>query len=352
MDTHAHILGCLLGTAVGDAIGLPREGLSRRRAARMYGERPLRHGLLGSKGMCSDDTEHTVMVALALVSSGAEPQRFAQDLAGRLRWWLVRIPAGIGLATLRACLKLWLGFGPSRSGVRSAGNGPAMRSALLGLVAETPQDMAELVRASTRVTHTDPRAEQGAAIVAAAARLAADQQIKPGDYAALRQALLPLATDEQLQEYLGKAIDASERGVAPDEFTNQLGLSRGVSGFVNHTVPVAIYCWLVNRGDFRAAVETAVCLGGDSDTVGAIVGAISGTEVGPVGIPKDWLDGLAEWPCSVSWMTQLASALAETVNTPRAMTPPRHGTLPLVLRNIWFTCVVLVHGLRRLLPPY
>ena len=62
------------------------------------------------------------------------------------------------MATARACLKLWLGFSPERSGVYSAGNGPAMRSALIGAYFCEDQDMIErFVTASTRLTHTDPR---------------------------------------------------------------------------------------------------------------------------------------------------------------------------------------------------
>ena len=82
--------------------------------------------------MVSDDTEHTCLVAQALCAAPTDADRFARHLARGLRWWLLGLPAGIGSATLRATLKLWLGFPPARSGVFSAGNGPAMRSAILG----------------------------------------------------------------------------------------------------------------------------------------------------------------------------------------------------------------------------
>src|SRR4029077_13818183 len=62
------IVGSILGTAVGDAIGLPYEGLSPRRARRAFGP-PDRHRFLLGRGMVSDDTEHTCMVAQALMSS-------------------------------------------------------------------------------------------------------------------------------------------------------------------------------------------------------------------------------------------------------------------------------------------
>ena len=129
MTLYSHILGSLLGTAVGDAAGLRREGLTPQRAQRLYGT-DVSPNLLAGLGMCSDDTEHTVMVARALAVSNRDADRFEGMLASQLKRWLMAAPAGVGLATLRACLKLLVGFGPRCSGVFSAGNGPAMRSAL------------------------------------------------------------------------------------------------------------------------------------------------------------------------------------------------------------------------------
>ena len=57
--------GLLVGTAVGDALGLPAEGLSRQRVHRLYRGR-WRHRLLFGRGMISDDTEHTLFVAQSL----------------------------------------------------------------------------------------------------------------------------------------------------------------------------------------------------------------------------------------------------------------------------------------------
>jgi ADP-ribosylglycohydrolase len=121
--------------AVGDALGLPREDLSRRRAAKLYGGPPLRHRFAFGRGMISDDTEHAIMTAEALLLTGRDLPRFTAALAWRLRLWLLGIPAGIGLATLRATLKLCLGWSPEHSGVWSAGSGPAMRAPMIGAAA-------------------------------------------------------------------------------------------------------------------------------------------------------------------------------------------------------------------------
>src|SRR5262245_27993770 len=123
-DRSDQIAGVILGTAGGDALGLPREGLSRRRAETLFGGPPVRHRLLFGRGMVSDDTEHTCMVGQALLRAPNEANVFARSLAWRLRLWQLGLPAGAGRATMRAVLKLWLGFPPRYSGVFSAGNGP------------------------------------------------------------------------------------------------------------------------------------------------------------------------------------------------------------------------------------
>ena len=90
-----------------------------------------------------------------------------------------RSSAGVGFATARACVRLWLGVPPERSGVNSAGNGPAMRSAILGAVfAREPERRREFVRASSRLTHLDPRAETAALAVAAPGTAAASVMVE------------------------------------------------------------------------------------------------------------------------------------------------------------------------------
>ena len=124
-DLRDRFAGLLLGTAVGDTLGLPAEGMSRGRILRMWkGE--WRHRFLFNRGMVSDDTEHTLFVAQALLTHPDDVASFQRCLAWKLRLWLLGLPAGIGLATLRAILRLWMGFPPIRSGVWSAGNGPAI----------------------------------------------------------------------------------------------------------------------------------------------------------------------------------------------------------------------------------
>ncbi|MGH7226014.1 MAG: ADP-ribosylglycohydrolase family protein [Gemmataceae bacterium] len=346
------LAGVLLGTAVGDALGLPREGLSRRRAERLFGPPPLKHRFLFGRGMVSDDTEHACMTAQALLRCAHDANAFARSLAWRLRFWLLGLPAGIGSATLRGILKLWIGFPPTRSGVWSAGNGPAMRSALLGVCLGDDLDrLRAFVRASTRLTHSDPRAERGAFLIALAAHYGSRNDPGTIDAAAfLRLARMVLVdADDRLLQLLACIEDHHERGSTVAEFADNLNLQRGVSGYIYHTVPVALYAWLRWPTPFRRPVEEVIALGGDTDTTGAIAGALAGATCGAAEIPVEWLKGMWEWPRSVAWMRQLAEPLA---SLPAPWKAPLLFWPALGPRNVLFLVVVLLHAFRRLLPPY
>jgi ADP-ribosylglycohydrolase len=282
--------GCLLGTAVGDALGLPREGLKPRRAARMFNG-PLRHRLIFGRGMVSDDTDHCRMVVAALEEAQGDVESFRRAFAGRLRLWFLGLPAGVGLATVKACLKLLIGIPPTRSGVPSAGNGAAMRAAPIGVFYR--HDEAKLrafVEASSRVTHTDERALQGALAVALMAAASARGE---------------------------SAVDLDAVLTHPS-WREALSTEKGVSGYVVATVQAVEACWRKHPTDYRAAVTEAIEMGGDTDTVAAILGGIVGARVGKEGIPEEWRNGVWDFP----------------------------------FRNPVFLLIVLGHGFRRLLPPY
>jgi ADP-ribosyl-[dinitrogen reductase] hydrolase len=344
------IVGCLLGTAVGDALGLPYEGLSPRRAARLLGP-PDRYRFLLGRGMVSDDTEHACFVAQALLVAD-DPDQFAQALAAQLRGWLLGLPAGVGLATARAVIRLWCGIPPTLSGVFSAGNGPLMRAAILGAAIDDLDELAAYMRTSSRITHTDPKAERGALAIALAARMACESDsVSTPEYLGQLRNLLADDTGECLS-LAEQAAYAATHGVTTTDFAKSLGLTNGVSGYVYHTLPIVLHAWIAHSRDYASAVRACIECGGDADTSAAVVGGLVGAAVGQQGIPEPWLAGLLEWPRTVRWMETLGQQLGHRLGSPAgkvrsARLPP--GQLP---RNLLFLGVVLGHGFRRLLPPY
>lgn len=305
MTARERLSRSVLGAMVGDALGLPYEALAPVRARRLL-PGPVRPRFVSGRMMVSDDGEHALMTAEALLSGGdVEP-----ELARRLRRWFLMLPAGIGLATIRACLKLCVGVPPTRSGVASAGNGAAMRAAAVGaFYADDPVTRDAVVQKVAGVTHTDERAIIGARLIALAAACAARDEAET--YASL-------ATE-----------------IAPDwplDFSSPVG----PSGFVLQSVPAAIGCWLRHPRDYRAAVTEAIEMGGDTDTVAAMVGGIVALADPP---PQEWVDALWEPVRGPEYLRRLAEGAA----------PKAPGLLQLP-RNLLFLLIVLTHGFRRMLP--
>jgi ADP-ribosyl-[dinitrogen reductase] hydrolase len=353
--------GCLLGTAVGDALGLAGEGMSRRRLRRIFPDTSRYHLLFG-RGLCSDDTEHACLTAQAFLAAQQNrtppcPIVFGQTLAASLRWWLVGLPAGVGWATGRAIAKLWLGWPPEKSGVRSAGNGPAMRAPILGVVLgdDLPR-LREFIRVSTRLTHTDPRAEHGALAVALAAHLSARSRRTSAVFdpnavsATIAEILDPGATE--LRALILSAGASAARGEKTEDFAITLGCGHGVSGYSLHTVPVALQAWFTHPTDLPAALSAVIRCGGDTDSTAAIVGGVVGASVGRAGIPPHLLNQLWEWPRDVRWMERLGAMLGATQDPSRIAFPIGLNLPGLIARNVLFLGIVLTHGFRRLLPPY
>jgi ADP-ribosylglycohydrolase len=298
------------------------------------------------RGMISDDTEHTLMVAQALLSHPDDAAAFQRALGWKFRWWMAGLPGGIGLATAKACFRLWLGFPVNKSAVISGGSGPAMRSAIIGaFFAGEPEKRREFVRASSRLTH------HAALAVSEAAALAVKCEGVPnaGEVLAIMRSLSP---EKEWQTRLSQIESSLEAESPVSDFVGHLGLNGGVTGYSLHVVPVALYAWLRHASDFRLAMTSAIECGGDTDTVGAILGALCGSATGIQGIPADWINSVWEWPRSRRFMECLAERLADQKNSRAGLGPVRYFWPALSPRNLLFLAVVLAHGFRRLAPPY
>ena len=315
--------GCLLGTAVGDALGLPCEGLSPAVVARRF--LPLdRFRLVGARGFVSDDTEQSALMVQSLCGHDDDDADDAIVAAFRraILGWFWRLPFGVGLATIRAALRLTLGL--RRSGVASAGNGAAMRSMVLGAAITDGPRRRRLAEGLARVTHTDHRAVSAAIFVA---------DVAAGDEHAVSR-----VDEPSLRVALQKASDLAE-GHA-DLATAVVAI--GTSGFVMHSVPFAWFC--LNRwGVSFEAVSQAVQGGGDTDTNAAIVGGWVGA-LRPDEIPPRLVERLTGGPFGPRHLRALARACAS--NT----APPTFAWPLALLRNLALYPVVLAHGFRRLLP--
>jgi len=324
VDFNERLAGTLVGTALGDALGLPFEGMSAKRVAKRFG-RIDRFHLLGRTGYVSDDTEQSALVAQSLARHPDDVAACTRAFRCSLLAWFLRLPWGVGLATARSCFRIMLGF--SRSGVLSAGNGAAMRAAVVGaFFCDDPSRRWTFGEALARVTHVDVRAVQGALFVAELAAVGA-------------QRARSIVTEEQLGDALDRAFSLAAKGAT----TAEAAAALGTTGFVVHAVPFALFCYLRFGERPLEALQEAISAGGDTDSIGAILGAWLGARHGEAGLPANLLALLSDGPFGPTHLRALATSLTER------LAPPRYSATDALLRNLALYPVIVFHGFRRLL---
>lgn len=336
------LAGTLLGTALGDALGLPAEGMSARAISRRFG-RVDRFRLLGRTGYVSDDTEQAALVAEALIGHPDDPEECARDFRRRLVAWFARLPFGVGRATVRACLRAVIGLDPS--GVASAGNGAAMRAAVIGVFfVEDPDRRDAFGRAIAEVTHRDPRAVAGALFVADLAAEAA-RSGPAVDWRAGVEASIDRVAEPGLGEALRKAAALHDQRLEPADAARAIG----TSGYVLHSVPLAAYFALRAGDDPLEALAETIAVGGDTDSTAAMLGGWLGARHGASGLPADLIGRLHDGPFGPTHLRALAAGLTDR-RAGRAVDPPAYRASAALARNLGLWPVVLAHGFRRWTP--
>ncbi|WP_394849130.1 ADP-ribosylglycohydrolase family protein [Pendulispora brunnea] len=337
-DFRDRIEGVLLGTAIGDALGLPMEGMGARAIARSFAKLD-RYFLLGKTGFVSDDTEQTALVAQSLARNPRRVDAFVGAFRRALLGWFLRLPWGIGLGTLRACVRISLGL--RNSGVRSAGNGAAMRAAIVGaFFCDAPAERAAWADALSRVTHTDVRAVQGARFVAELASRCVVHGPKVARGMLVRDARAVI-DEPSLCAGIERACALESDGVSMDLAAAELGNT----GFVLHTTALATFAFLRFGDDPERAMVETIRAGGDTDSNAAIVGAWAGALHGARGLPARLVDRLHDGPFGPTHLRALAADLA-CARSGEPVARASYSWIAALVRNLVLYPVVLAHAVR------
>ena len=310
-------VGALVGTQAGDALGMPVEGFSidkiRGSFRRVEGFMNSRLGL----GTYTDDTQMMIGVAESLIDS--------RDFDGEdMSWRFIRnfeITRGYGPGTIQTLIRIRKGSGWDKASKAvfpegSFGNGSSKRIAPIGLVyGDDTAVLAELARKTSIITHSHPLSINGAQLQAFA--IAKALHLDPSDDVETnRQSFIAALMDfssslaNPYPERMDIICDFLNGNPSEEEIITKLG-NNEVS--VN-SVPTALYCSLRHLDDFREGVLMAVNLGGDTDTIGAMTGAILGAYNGINSIPSEWLDNLENGDKGRDYIIALGESLFELYN--------------------------------------
>ncbi|SNR56805.1 ADP-ribosylglycohydrolase family protein [Halorubrum vacuolatum] len=280
--------GVLLGLACGDALGRPVEFKSAAAIRAEYGtlDEMVGYGTWNQPaGTITDDTDQALCIARSVVEQhGFDPA----DIAARFVGWYDGGPFDIGGMTRRALDRLKHGDAWDEAGQhvweespegQNAGNGSVMRCPPLAIPYTTEWDhLVKVSRDSSRITHADPRCTVGCAVL----NLTIAGLLAHAD-TPFRDALSyvePDAPDELVQ-----ALKPIARGESPKTLET--------SGYVVHSLQTALHDGLFAESATDAIVM-AVNRGGDTDTIGAITGAVAGARFGASQLPERWLAAIDE----------------------------------------------------------
>lgn len=314
-------LGCLLGGAVGDALGAPVEFMKRSEIVHRFGRKGITRyaPAYGGLGTITDDTQMTLFTAEGLIRGWVRERvagttDYPRAVAhAYLRWlqtqgerpacdlavdaagpgWLYQQRAlhnlrAPGITCLSALRAMRSPGEPARNG--SKGCGGVMRVAPVGLFAwrlrrgDALHDAFRLGCESAALTHGHPTGALPAGVLAVLI-------LALTDGASLREALAAGKRRLRAEPYHEETLHAIERAeeLADSGLPHEEAIARLGEGWVaEEALAISIYCALVARS-FRHGVVLAVNHDGDSDSTGSIAGNLLGTMLGAKAIPAAWL---------------------------------------------------------------
>ncbi len=299
--------GALLGHAIGDALGLGTEFLSRELVREWYPE-GLRnytqivrdaHRSKWRPGEATDDTGQ--MLALAGVLADVHETlptapTLELDFARALDAWVRRDPRGLGKLTVRVLCDRRFTQDPlgvarevhARSNGRAASNGSLMRVTPVGVACwRNPVAAAELGERTSRVSHSDPRCVDACRVVGwSVSRLVAGAPRED-----VLDSLPAVAQLDETRSWIARARAQPPEALGLDEGTRSGEENR--IGYVGFALAAGISA-LAHAQDFEDGLLAVVHAGGDADTNGAIAGGLLGAWAGASGLPAHWIDGLVD----------------------------------------------------------
>ena len=260
--------GSLVGLAIGDAVNLPAESLPRWFARIRYPKGPaMRRGIvrfLRRAGDVSDDTQLTIAVARSINRNGEySHERFNSELA---RWSYFRIGAG------RACTSASRSTrrGSAAKKTNSTGNGAAIRVVPFAIAIGARTELVKWVRRNAEATHNTEDAINAAVFVA---MLVHECLTRPVGLLDERGELAILI--RRVSAETGFDVSSRDSPVAP-------------SGNVHECIPALVRTLACHGSNFPAAMKAVFRAGGDTDSIGALVAACIGAQIGYKALPEEW----------------------------------------------------------------
>ena len=300
------ITACLYGQAIGDALGLGTEFMSKNEVKRNYPDGLSEYNQIiqdyhrkrWNKGDWTDDTDMMLCIAKAIIKDRCiNPNTVAHNF----KHWFKNKPMGIGRHTYNILALSDYESNPEKaaeiswnfSNRKSAPNGGVMRTSVVGLWNEDVVGNAERI---CKLTHTDPRCIGSCVIISELINhfVWRNMELSFDD-------ILEIADryDKRIQQYLLLAKDGELDDLNLDE--------EATMGYTLKPLACAVWC-LYHVNSFKEGLLKIVNAGGDADTNAAVACAVLGAKYGMSSIPEYYVDNLNQkdvYECIISELTDV-----------------------------------------------
>ena len=302
MDDHERykhkIRGCIFGVAIGDALGMPSEGLTKDEIISNYGKiddflAPKNHfkNILNA-GDYTDDTEQTICLIKSITKGGFDRNLFINEL---IKWYKSK-PVGIGPTSKKAIENLING---NYGGIDSKTCGAAMRVSPLGIFYyDNLPELKNTIIEASKITHNNNEAIAGALAVGFLVSwclksssntdkslLESGETFRFCHHKDFISRLADFISDVS-EEFAERILDIEKIKTVEEGYKI---FGTGIDAI--ECVPSAILTFYLTD-DFKTGMIKAVNAGGDTDSLGSIYGAIAGTYYGFEDIPERWITGI------------------------------------------------------------
>lgn len=307
------VLDCVIGHAVGDAMGVPTEFCAREKLLKNpvtdmigFGSHPV------PKGSWSDDTSMSIATMDAFINNNGEVN--LKDIMMNFYYWLKEgkfTPFDDVFDAGRTCVQAVVNFSYSLDektcglkDINSNGNGSLMRMYPIALYAFykglLEEEVINLVNQVSSLTHAHEISRLGCYIYTRYMMFLLSGLTKEEAYKKIRMIDYSSYSDEAIKVY-NRILDNNIINLKIDDIKS--------SGYIVDTLEASLWI-LLNSKDYKEAIIASTNIGNDTDTIGAVTGSMAGVIYGIDSIPSKWVDTLIQ----KDYLYKIADDFEKTLN--------------------------------------
>jgi ADP-ribosyl-[dinitrogen reductase] hydrolase len=342
-----HIHGGLAGIAIGEALALPRNGLSAKRGLKLFG-RPGKYQYISGSGVYGEHTRLALLYAQSLLNSRNEMSNLRSAFRWRMSWYWVSLPPGVRRSTIGSGAKSVLRKLKIDTSTAAKDTGAMTRAVLSGSVMNgCGHRIVRWIEETTKLTHCNAMVLDVNRMIGVMADFGCSNPQEENVLTAL-EIVSQVCSEPALLDTLQKIEPLLKDGRSPKFAMKQLGWN-AIGDDPLQAGVMAAYCWLRYPRDFRRATSAACRLGGQVAAVSAVAGGLVGTHAGYTNLPEDLAKSIACAPHDTKWIKELADRFShwphgsdDLYRAPAQVSDP----LGQVARSLYYYPLAALHALR------